>query len=373
MAVIAPGFHANASDPFVPYWRDHVADLAQHVDVTVFPLRVPAAARPYRVFGADVVPLGHGDVRLRRSPQLWRDAVSAVATTHRRAPFDLVHALNTGEAGMVGAFAALTIRRPLLAHVAGGELVRLPAIGYGANTTFERLAATIALQSARVVTTGSGAMLALARRRLGAHLDRARLAPLGVRANRFLGLRSSGPRSTDRLEILSVANLNRVKDHATLFRALAALPTDLRAARLSLVGFGPCAGDLWQLARTLGIADRVRWWGAVPHGAVHLAYARADVFASSARHEAQGIALIEAALCGLPVAATSVGVAADLEAPTLHRVRAGQPTALASALAAAAAHGPSDGDRLADIVAAEYDLATCTRRFLGAYAAASAR
>ena len=111
LAVIAPGFHAGVGDPFAPYWADCVAGLATRFDVTVIPLRLPAAGAPFRLYGAEVVPLGHGHVPLRRSPALWRDAVRAVRASHDRAPFDLVYALHGNEAGFVGALAARVVDR----------------------------------------------------------------------------------------------------------------------------------------------------------------------------------------------------------------------------------------------------------------------
>lgn len=370
-AIVAPGFHAGEGDPFVPYWRDHVAALAAHHDLTVVPLRYPASRRPYRVHGAEVVPLGRGDVRLRASPALWRDAVAAVVAYHRRAPFDVVHALQAGEAGFVAALAAASIRRPLVAHVAGGELVRLRDVGYGAGTSFERLAASTTLRAARVVTCGSRAMQALARRRMHGRRGAVRLAPLGIRAERFRQL----PRPVSGLpvEILCVANLNPVKDHQTLLAAFAALEPGRRGARLSLVGFGPRAGALRVLARRLGVAAHVRWWGAVPHGAIHVAFARAAAYASASRHEAQGIAALEAAATGLALAVTPVGAMADLASPTLHPAPVRDPRALALAMEAALADGPAVGDGLAAEVAARYGLEACTARFLDAYRAAVAR
>lgn len=371
---MAPGFVANDGDPFVPYWRDHVAGLAERVEATVVPLRYPVTRGPYRAAGALVVPLGRGDVRLRRSPALWRDAVAAVAERHRRRPFDLVHALQAGEAGMVGALAAAAIRRPLVVHVAGGELVRLPEIGYGALSPFERLAAAIALGAARVVTCGSAAMRDVAARRLGRRAGAVRVAPLGLRAARFRAIadrRAARPASGPP-EIVAVANLNPVKGHATLLAAFAALPPSLDA-RLSLVGFGPLAGPLRDRARRLGIHDRVRWWGAVPHPAIHVPYERAAAFAASSHHEAQGIAALEAATAGLPIAATRVGALARRRAGTLHHAPIGSPEGMAGALAAALDHAPGEAQALADAVAGAYDLDACTARFLDAYRAARAR
>jgi hypothetical protein len=57
IAVVTPGFHTGDGDPFVPYWADRVRGLSRRHEVVVFPLRRPAGGPPYRLFGAEVIPL----------------------------------------------------------------------------------------------------------------------------------------------------------------------------------------------------------------------------------------------------------------------------------------------------------------------------
>ncbi len=82
-------------------------------------------------------------------------------------------------------------------------------------------------------------------------------------------------------------------------------------AYLLIVGGGPSAAHLEALARELGIAERVRFTGALPHeGALEL-MAGADLFVFASQTETQGVVLIEAMAAGVPVVAVGVAGAAE--------------------------------------------------------------
>lgn len=92
-----------------------------------------------------------------------------------------------------------------------------------------------------------------------------------------------------------------VKDHATLFEAMAALP----GVHLAVLGDGELRGQLEELAQRLGIADRTHftgWWRDMPGALADL-----DVVALSSVNEGTPVALIEALAAGRPVVATDVG------------------------------------------------------------------
>ncbi|MYS73438.1 glycosyltransferase, partial [Streptomyces sp. SID5926] len=119
------------------------------------------------------------------------------------------------------------------------------------------------------------------------------------------------------------------KGQDTLIRAL---PWVLRAvpdAVLLLVGDGPRAPALRQLALREGVLDSVVLAGGHPHPALPAFYAAADVFAMPCRTrrgglevEGLGIVYLEAAASGLPVVAGDSGGAPDavLEGETGHVV-----------------------------------------------------
>lgn len=93
-----------------------------------------------------------------------------------------------------------------------------------------------------------------------------------------------------------------------LIRALALLPN-----RFALVihGYGPMEQKLKELARSLGVAERVRFMGHLPRERLPAALRAADVFARPSLTEGLGTAFLEAMAAGVPVVATPVGGIVD--------------------------------------------------------------
>jgi len=101
--------------------------------------------------------------------------------------------------------------------------------------------------------------------------------------------------------LLMVGSLTKNKNQELAIRALAKLPE----MRLVLAGTGPDEPRQRQLARRLGVAERVEFCGFVADPAE--LYARADVFLILSRHEALSLALLEAMASQLPVVAANTG------------------------------------------------------------------
>jgi glycosyltransferase involved in cell wall biosynthesis len=87
--------------------------------------------------------------------------------------------------------------------------------------------------------------------------------------------------------VLAVGRAVDKKGFDDLLRALASLPPEVHW-RLVHIGGGPLLAALAELARELGIADRVLWQGPRSHAAVLDAYRSADVFALPCRVSADG-------------------------------------------------------------------------------------
>jgi len=100
---------------------------------------------------------------------------------------------------------------------------------------------------------------------------------------------------------LAAGRLDPVKNYPTLLRAMANVPEPVR---LMVAGAGPLESELRQMARDLGLEQRVRFLGFEPN--VCRLMQAADAFVLSSRCEGLPMAILEAAACGLPVVATDV-------------------------------------------------------------------
>jgi len=100
--------------------------------------------------------------------------------------------------------------------------------------------------------------------------------------------------------LLSVGLLIPRKRHHLTIRALASLP----GVRLLIAGEGPERGALEALADRLGVADRVRFLGPVPHRDLPALYGAADVMVLASEREGWANVILEAMACGTPVVAT---------------------------------------------------------------------
>ncbi|MFE5616698.1 glycosyltransferase family 4 protein [Streptomyces sp. NPDC056524] len=123
---------------------------------------------------------------------------------------------------------------------------------------------------------------------------------------------------SDRPVVVCVSRLVPRKGQDTLIRALPRILRQVPDAVLLIVGGGPYEKDLRRLAATTGVADSVRFTGAVPWEELPAHYGAGDVFAMPCRTrrggldvEGLGIVYLEASATGLPVVAGDSGGAPD--------------------------------------------------------------
>ena len=212
--------------------------------------------------------------------------------------------LHVHYAGGYGATVWLSGIRNALFSVLGGDVYDVPE-----RSWLHRSAVCGALKGAARITSTSHAMKAQVER-LGitTPID---VVPFGVDTDLFQPRPES--RAIRRLIVGTVKTLTRKYGIDTLIRGFAlALDTSAFLAldpELRIVGHGPARAEYEQIARELGIADRVKFYGAVPHEAVPGLLAQFDIFAAVSRYDSEsfGVAIIEASACGLPVVVSDAG------------------------------------------------------------------
>jgi phosphatidylinositol alpha-1,6-mannosyltransferase len=145
----------------------------------------------------------------------------------------------------------------------------------------------------------------------------------------------------DRPVVVCVSRLVARKGQDTLLRAWPAVTSQVPQAALLIVGGGPYADDLRQLAERTGVTSSVHFTGPVPQAGLAAHYAAGDVFSMPCRTrrgglevEGLGIVYLEASATGLPVVGGDSGGAPDaiLEGETGYVVGGRDVAALAGRL-----------------------------------------
>lgn len=319
IAVVVPGGVDRSGEVrVVPALLALLKRLAARHEVHVFALRQEAEPGEWWLCGARVHNIGERATVPR--------AVHAIAREHGRGRFDLVQSIWSGGCGLVAVAAAKWLGLPSAVHVAGGELVALRDIGYGGRQGWRgRLREAWVLRDADAVTAASRPVLdQLAA--LGRHAQR---LPLGVDLQAWPPREPRRRGAGEALRLVQVASLNRVKDQTCLLQALARLP----AAELDLIGEDIVQGEMQDLAARLGVSGRVRFHGFMTQAGLQPLLAQAHLHVITSRHEAGPLAVLEAAVLGVPSVGTAVGHLAEWAPHAALVVEPGDADSLATLIA----------------------------------------
>lgn len=109
--------------------------------------------------------------------------------------------------------------------------------------------------------------------------------------------------------MIHVSNFRPVKNIPDVIRTFALLAKHVNA-KLLMVGDGPELPGAKALAKELGVAEKVAFFGS--QLAVEHILASADLFILPSAHESFGLSALEAMSCGLPVLATEIGGLAEV-------------------------------------------------------------
>lgn len=131
--------------------------------------------------------------------------------------------------------------------------------------------------------------------------------------------------------VVSLGALIPRKGHRIVLDAVAALP----GVQLWIVGGGPDQAALAARIAELGVGDRVRLCGAMPHGDLPDLLAAADVMALASSSEGLANAWVEALASGTPIVIPDAGAAREVvTGPVAGRIVAREPAAVAQGIAA---------------------------------------
>jgi glycosyltransferase involved in cell wall biosynthesis len=225
-------------------------------------------------------------------------ALNALQTTRRAAAFDLIDAHYFYPDGVAAVMLGSLLRKPVVVTARGTDVNLIPQhrlprfmIRAAAKNACGIVAVSQAIKD-QIVRLGIPESSVSVLRN---GVDLKMFHPEGRTAARA-NLGVSGP------TLLSVGLLIGRKGHHHIIEALRALTS----WTLLIAGEGPERAALGALARTAGVADRVRFLGAIPHEKLQPIYAAADALVLASSREGWPNVLLESMACGTPVVASAV-------------------------------------------------------------------
>lgn len=263
----------------------------------------------------------------RFSARLEAAAVLPLARKwHAQQPFDLVDAQFFYPDGPAALTIATALGLPCSIKARGADVHY-----WGSNPATAQQVRTAAIGANGLLAVSGGladdlAELGAERGKITLHrtgLDRSVFRPLDRHeCQAELGL------PADRPILACVGALIERKGQGIAIEALAQIPD----AVLVLAGAGPDEAKLRDLTASLGLSDRVRFLGAVPHGDLPIVLSAADLFVLPTASEGLANAWVEALACGTPVVTTPIPGAQELLTdPAYGQMVARDPAAIAAA------------------------------------------
>ena len=226
---------------------------------------------------------------------------------------DVAHA-HYWSAGLATQLAARGQQVPTVQTFHSLGRVHRNADGAEGTPTRRRLEKLVARGSSWLIASHTEEMLELGR--MGGRRTRMSVVPCGVDVDTFTPEGAVAGRG-DRHRILAVGSVEPGRGYDTLIASLRLMPT----AELLIVGQADTAprkaerGRLTALAVRMGVADRVKFHGEVPHSDMPALLRSADVVTCLPQHESFGVVALEAMACGVPVVASAVGGLSDTVVP----------------------------------------------------------
>ena len=235
---------------------------------------------------------------------LFLAALPVLRRLREEQDFDLIDAHYFYPDGVAAAMLGRALGKPVVITARGTDINLIPR-----HALPRRMIRWAGAQAAGMVAVSEALRRAMMAIGLPGH--RIRTLRNGVDLTMFQPTEREATRQTLGLAgptLLSVGHLIERKGHDRAIGALAKLP----GVSLLIAGDGPERSHLETQAATMGVGDRVRFLGSVPHRDLAKIYSAVDALVLASSREGWPNVLLEAMACGTPVVASNVWGAPEL-------------------------------------------------------------
>lgn len=293
---ISPGFPADEQDLncLPPLQQLASALITQGVDLHIITLGYPFHQNPYRWNGIPVVS-GYGANRQWFRWYNWLRVIRYAQAAHRQEKFEGIHSFWMGPAWLIGRYLEAGWKVPHYTTLMGQDV--LPQNLYRHFLTARNSQTMVAVSEYQndIFEKTNG-------------MRAAHTIPWGLSASdlpdHFPAHRS--------IDILGCGSFIALKNWELWLQVIAEVHKHKPDLRAELIGEGVDRPLLEKLIRQMGLTQVVRLSGHLPRAQVLARMQAARVFLHTARFEAFGLVMAEAAMNGCRVISTPVGIAAQL-------------------------------------------------------------
>ncbi|WP_416831421.1 MAG: glycosyltransferase [Erythrobacter sp.] len=248
----------------------------------------------------------------RNASAIAKAALPVIERIHAQTPIDVIDAQFFFPDGPAAAWIAQRLGLPLSLKARGSDITYWGGLDFAREQMLEAARRATGILSVSQALAEEMVGMGMPREKITLHytgLDRDRFRPFDHTRLRAQISGEIGFALPDNAPLLvSVGALITRKGHDI---AIGALPM-IEGSRLVIVGKGEDEPHLRDLARDLGLADRVHFAGSLDHDLLPLILSAADVMVLPTSNEGLANAWVEALACGTPVVTCDVGGAREL-------------------------------------------------------------
>ncbi len=290
----------------MPVLMQLVKRLAMKYDVTVYSLHQYNTGFIAPNYQIKTVPFHHTTNLYVRMGWL----LLIIFKDHLLRSFDLFQGFWGFPGGVLAAILGKLTGKPIITTFKGAEVVSLPEIGYGLLTSkrMKWLLNKVSKQSNCLIAQSN--YYAEKIKSSGLKYKEIQVISGGIDRSLLKPILKKKP--TIPYQFLHVANLNLVKNQATLLKAFKIISQKIDCY-LHIAGHDTLNGKIQQLAIEMGIAHKVNFYGMLTQKELQDLFAKADIFLLTSLSESQGMVVNEAMASSCIVCGTRVGLIADLE------------------------------------------------------------
>ena len=227
---------------------------------------------------------------------------------HAIKQFAVIHGFWIMLQGVIAVLSGKMLNIPSVVTLPGGDVTYIPAIRYGSlsNPMKRKLAAWCIGHASRIVMLTRFQQAVMQAH--GISRKQISIIPFGIDVNRF---KFQSRSFSMPLQLISIGNLNRVKDPFTLIRTFSSL-TRKHECCLTIIGSDILHGEVQEYARNLGVYEKIRWLGKLSYDKISSELSSANILLLTSLYEGQAVVILEAFASGVIVVGTKVGMLADI-------------------------------------------------------------